>query len=97
MSFTVSQRTREIAIRTAVGGEPERIVAGILRRALLQLSLGALVGLVIAFPVLRDSLAGGVRNLVIVVVLLVGAGLASCAVPIRRALRIQPSHAMKTG
>jgi predicted permease len=97
MSFTVSQRTREIAIRTAVGGEPERIVAGILRRALLQLSLGALVGLVIAFPVLRDSLAGGIRNLVIVVVLLVGAGLVSCAVPIRRALRIQPSHAMKTG
>jgi hypothetical protein len=36
MSFTVTQRRREIGIRAALGANPQRILAGIFSRALGQ-------------------------------------------------------------
>lgn len=45
MSFTVSQRRKEIAIRTALGADRKRIVAGIFSRALGQLAIGAALGM----------------------------------------------------
>jgi hypothetical protein len=97
MSFTVSQRTREIAIRRAVGAAPAGIVATVFKRAFIQLGLGVAVGLLVASPVLLDAESGSARNVLIVAGLLFVAGLASCVVPIRGALRIHPSQAMKTG
>jgi putative ABC transport system permease protein len=97
MSFTVSQRTREIAIRRAVGATPAGIVATIFRRAFIQLGLGVAVGLLVASPVLLDAESGSARNVLIVASLLFAAGLAACLVPIRGALRIHPSQAIKTG
>jgi predicted permease len=97
MSFTVSQRTREIAIRRAVGAESGRIVATIFKRAFIQLGLGVAVGLLVASPVLLDAESGSARNALIVASLLFVAGLAACVVPIRAALRIDPARAIKTG
>jgi putative ABC transport system permease protein len=96
MSFTVSQRTREIAIRQAVGATPNRILRSVFTRSFLQLGLGVAVGLAIALPVALDS-AEGTRNALIAASLLVVTGLGSCLIPIRRALRIQPASAVKTG
>ena len=95
MSFTVTQRTREIGIRTALGARPGRIVARIFSRAFFQIGAGVLVGSALA------ALAGlgSTRE----VLLLVGAdgimllvGLAACAVPVLRALKIDPTEALKT-
>ena len=97
MSFTVSQRTREIAIRAAVGAAPRSIVMGIFRRAFLQLALGVAVGMLVAGRVIWDEMEDGPELLLIVAALLLSAGLASCFVPIHRALHIHPSHAIKTG
>jgi hypothetical protein len=44
MSFTVSQRRKEIGIRMALGADGKRIVASIFSRALGQLALGAALG-----------------------------------------------------
>src|SRR5690606_15855209 len=44
MSFTVSQRTFEIAIRAALGAAPIRLVSVVLVRVLLQLAAGAVLG-----------------------------------------------------
>jgi ABC-type antimicrobial peptide transport system permease subunit len=97
MSFTVSRRTREIAIRTAVGAGRGQIVSAIFRRAAFQLLAGVVLGGLIAVPVLWDGvLDEGPRSLVIVATLLLGAGLAACLVPIRRALAIEPAAAMKS-
>jgi predicted permease len=97
MSFTVSRRTREIAIRVAVGAAPRRILTSVFTRAFVQLGLGVAIGLVISSPVLLDAASGGSRNALIVASLLLLTGLVSCLLPIRRALRIQPASAMKTG
>jgi putative ABC transport system permease protein len=97
MSFTVSRRTREIAIRTSVGARPGRIIAIIFGRAFMQLALGVALGSLIAVPALRDGVASdGPRALLIVVTVLLVAGLGACLLPVRRALRIQPADAIKT-
>ncbi len=44
MAFAVSQRTREIAIRTALGARPARIVGAVVRRAVFQLVAGVAIG-----------------------------------------------------
>lgn len=96
MSFTVSRRTREIAIRTAIGAGRGQIVRRVFRRAAVQLTLGVLLGSLVAVPVLWDGVADdGPRTLAIVSALLVAAGLASCLVPVRRALAVEPASAMK--
>ena len=94
MSFTVTRRTREIGIRAALGASQGRIVAGIFSRAFLQISLGliagsglaALLGLGSLRQVLLLLAADGVMLLV---------GLTACAVPLRRALRIDPTEALR--
>ena len=94
MSFTVTRRTREIGIRAALGARPGRIVAGIFSRAFLQIGAGVLAGSVLAV-VLG---AGSTRQILLllaadVVMLLVG--VAACALPLRRALAIDPTEALR--
>jgi len=97
MSFTVSRRTREIAIRTAVGARRGQIVSSVFGRAALQLLAGVVLGSLIAVPVLWDGVVDeGPRSLLIVSTLLLGAGLVACLVPVRRALAIDPAGAMKS-
>ena len=97
MSFTVSRRTREIAIRTAVGAARGQIVRAVFGRAVFQLLVGVALGGLIAVPSLLSDVADdGPRSLLIVSTLLLGAGIAACLVPVRRALRVQPAAAMKS-
>jgi predicted permease len=103
LSFTVSQRTREIGIRTALGASPGRVTADVLSRAFTQIGSGTLLGLAIGYAAsagpfrLSDGLfdkGPGVMIGVAAVILL--AGLGACGTPLRRALRIQPTEALRT-
>jgi predicted lysophospholipase L1 biosynthesis ABC-type transport system permease subunit len=97
MSFTVSRRTREIAIRTAVGAGRPQIIGTVFGRAVVQLLSGVALGCLIAVPVLWDDVVDrGPRTLVIVSTVLLGAGLTACLIPIRRALAIEPAAAFKS-
>jgi len=100
MSFTVSQRRKEIGIRMALGADWKRLVASIFSRALGQLALGAALGatLGVAFEQAsgRDLMRGNA------VVVLPGVALVTMAVgflaalgPARRSLRIQPTEALR--
>ncbi|MQA92301.1 MAG: FtsX-like permease family protein, partial [Gemmatimonas sp.] len=101
MSFAVSRRTREIGIRVALGGGAGRIVLGILRRPLAQVTLGVAFGasLILALrvglsdPGMGPSAADAARMGVYAVVML-GVCLLACVVPIRRALAVEPTEAL---
>jgi len=94
MSFTVARRTREIGIRVALGARPGRIVAGIFSRAFLQIGAGVLVGSGLAALLGLGSMREILVLLGAIGVMLV-VGLVACAVPLRRALRIDPTEALR--
>jgi putative ABC transport system permease protein len=94
MSFTVARRTREIGIRAALGARPGRIVAGIFSRAFLQIGAGVAVGSGLAALVGL----GSTREVLLLLgadVIMLLVGLTACAVPVRRALRIDPTEALR--
>jgi ABC-type antimicrobial peptide transport system permease subunit len=102
MSFTVSQRTREIGIRTAIGAGPRQILGDVFSRALRQLGVGATLGLgsgVLATNVLASSpvLSGGPALPLGIASLLLVLGLVACGRPIRRVLRIEATEALRDG
>ncbi|MEQ1855261.1 MAG: ABC transporter permease [Longimicrobiales bacterium] len=97
VSFTVSQRTREIGIRTALGAAASDIVLTIARRALVQVLIGVALGSILASWALEDELSmpNAPRLIAGVAVAVVVFAALSCLSPIRRGLRIQPTEALK--
>jgi len=102
MSFTVSQRTREIGIRTALGARPWAIVSTIAKRAAFQLALGLALGSVWAWILLdeieRDSMSMPFDIPLTIAFTMVGSaliGIAACVAPTLRGLRIQPTEALR--
>jgi predicted permease len=102
MSFTVAQRTREIGIRTALGANPARVVGDVFRRALLQVGVGTTSGLGIGFTLADGpfALSNGVFHdgpglMVAIGGLILTTGAIACGIPLQRALRIQPTEALR--
>lgn len=101
MSFTVSQRRREIGVRQALGARPWSIISTIARRAAVQLGLGLGLGAVWAWRLLgevqRESFTVPLDIPATVAVTVACAGLVgvlACVSPTLRGLRIQPVEAM---
>ena len=100
MAFTVAQRTREIGLRMALGADRGRIVAAVVRRPLVQIGLGIVMGgalVALAFwgmfesaPTLREA-----GLIAAYAVLMLGICLLACVVPTRRALRLEPSRVLR--
>jgi putative ABC transport system permease protein len=101
LSHAVSQRTREIGVRMAVGASPQRVLGGILAEGLTQVALGLIVGAVLSLLTARllSGLLFGVSAVSLapylaVVALLGTVSLIACVVPARRAMRIDPAVAL---
>ncbi|HEV2444986.1 MAG TPA: FtsX-like permease family protein, partial [Candidatus Sulfopaludibacter sp.] len=102
MSYTVSRRTQELAIRMALGADRPAVMRLILREGLAVTLTGVLVGLAISLALSRvmagyvygirstDPLTYTAAALVLVII-----ALAACYLPARRALRIQPMRALR--
>jgi putative ABC transport system permease protein len=100
MSFTVSQRRKEIGIRIALGADWKRIVGSIFSRALLQLAAGAAFG--VALGVMLERGSGGVimrGNAAVVLpavaLVMMAVGFLAVLGPARRSLRIEPTEALR--
>jgi putative ABC transport system permease protein len=103
MAFSVSRRTREMGIRTALGAQGRDVLALILRQGFAQIGVGLLLGL---------SLAAGVSQFLAillfqveprdpavfaaVILTLFLTGVAACIIPARRATRVDPMVALRS-
>jgi len=102
VSFAVTQRTREIGIRMALGAQQGEVLRLVLARGMLLALIGVVLGAVAAFGATR-FLAGllfGVATTDPVTYLGVATGLAAvtaiaCYVPARRAMRTDPLQALR--
>ena len=102
LSFTVSQRTREIGIRTALGASTADIVSAVARRAALQVGVGLALGVVWGWVLLTQTqfdVTIEVGNILLTLALTAAVAgcvcLLACARPTLRGLRIQPTEALR--
>jgi predicted permease len=101
VSFTLSRRVREIGIRRALGAGPRQVVVSLLRRVLVQIAAGILLGSLpgIALVTLQAGGSGGRWTPVVAVcgvaLLLLTVAAATCLPLVRRAIGIQPIDALR--
>jgi predicted permease len=102
MSFLVAQRTREVGIRIALGAKPVRVVRDVFARALRQVGLGTALGLTVGlaaadgpFALSEGVFQRGPELMLGMVGLVAVTGLVACGIPLKRALRIQPTDALR--
>ncbi len=102
ISHSVQQRTQEIGVRMAVGGTRRDILRLVFVQGMRPLGFGIALGLPAAFGVthvLRTQLIGVAPGdpvtLLSVIVVLAAAGIAGCAVPAYRAIRVDPIVALR--
>ncbi len=102
MAYSVAQRTREFAIRSALGARRQDVLRLVLLKAIWLAAAGVTVGLA-ASAALTGVLSGQLFGVtptdpatyVAVIALLVGVALAAGAIPAARAMRIDATTALK--
>jgi predicted permease len=102
MSSAVSQRTREIGIRIALGATARDIVGMVGGRALRLVAIGVFWGFLGAVMLTRllEAQLWGITptdpaTFAAVIALLIGVSFAACFVPARRAMRVDPTEALR--
>ncbi len=102
VSHAVARRSRELAIRMALGATPGDVVRLVVRSGMVLVAIGGAAGFVLALgaaPLLRGFLVGGGRfdvlSFVAVPLLLALVTLIASWLPARRAARLNPIDAMR--
>jgi ABC-type antimicrobial peptide transport system permease subunit len=103
MSFAVTKRTQEIGVRMAMGAASSDVLRLVMRQGAGQVALGMTLGLGLAFGLASamTMLLFGVTPrepfmYVVVAAALGAAGLLACAIPARRAARVDPMAALRS-
>lgn len=102
MSLIVSERTREVGVRLALGAEPSQLLKMIVGQAAKLAAIGVAIGIAVALPMapLLDSQLYGVQSFdpmtfIIVPIVLVMIAALAAVVPARKAMRIDPLAALR--
>jgi ABC-type antimicrobial peptide transport system permease subunit len=102
LAYLVTQREREIGIRTALGCTPSGVVKLVAGEGFALLGIGLVLG-VAGAAALRNAVAGEIYGVTAfdplvmwsVVVSLTIVSLAACVLPARRATRVDPAIALR--
>jgi len=102
ISYSVAQRTHELGIRMALGGQPGDMLRLIVGQGLRLAAFGVGIGLAVAFVLTHflSSMLFGVSaadpiSYIAVVGLLLTVVIVACYVPARRAMRVDPMVALR--
>jgi predicted permease len=103
LAYSIRQRTSELGIRIALGARPAHVIGMILAQGLRPAAAGVLIGFVIAGGAVRvlQSLLFDVKPLDLqvffaVAALLIAIAALACAIPARRAMRIDPAMSLRS-
>jgi predicted permease len=102
LSYAVTERTREMGVRLALGARPRDLIKLVVRQGLTLTLIGLVIGVGAAFALTRliAKLLFGVSptdplTFVMIPLLLTGVALLACWIPARRATRVDPLAALK--
>ena len=102
VSYGVSQRTREVGVRVALGAQPRDVLRLVLSGGMTLVGVGIVIGLLAAVLATRalDALVFGVspRDLgtfSVATALLVAVAAMAHWIPVRKALRVDPAVALR--
>jgi putative ABC transport system permease protein len=102
-SFAVSQRTREIGVRMALGAQQRSVLSLVVRQGMIPVLAGLVVGLLAAFAATRvmQNLLFEVQptdptTFAAITVLLGAVALAASVIPAWRAARVDPVEALRS-
>jgi putative ABC transport system permease protein len=102
LAYFVSQRSRELGIRLALGAKPAALFRMVIGQGMRPVAIGAALGLAgaVAITTLMQSLLFGVTPVDpaaygVAIAALAAIALIACAVPARRATRVDPIAALR--
>jgi predicted permease len=102
LAYSVAQRTQEIGVRMALGARSADVLQMLLKKALVLISAGIVLGGAGAFTLTRvltgflfEVKPSDLPTLAAVALILALATLAACYVPARRAMRVDPIVALR--
>ena len=103
MSVSVSRRTREIGLRTALGANPRQVMVSVLSRAAILMTSGGAIGGALLLGIVSvsgterpaDAIAAYVPWLAMTALVMLATGVLAAVGPARRALRINPTDALR--
>jgi putative ABC transport system permease protein len=98
-AFAVARRTREIGVRVALGARPLDVLTVVFKRPFVQMGLGIGIGAILGFGLVNDDLSkvhlDVLGNAVVYALSTILCCALACIIPTRRALRVQPTEALK--
>jgi predicted permease len=104
ISYSVTQRTREIGIRMALGAEKSHVLRMVIRQGLKLALIGVAIGIAGALALARflSSMLYGVNptdplTFIAVSLILITIALVACYIPARRAANVDPMVALRYG
>ena len=105
LAFAIARRSRELAVRMAVGATARDVVALVTAHTVRLIATGSAFGLLLMFGLARVVRAGGgagsiwdpeLHSFVVPVVVVVVVGAVATWIPSRRALKIDPVALLRT-
>ena len=102
IAYSVTQRTREIGIRMALGAQRAQMLGMVLRQSLMLVAIGITIGFLVALAATRVMAtllygvgANDVSIYATVIALLSAAAFLASYVPARRAMKVDPMVALR--